>query len=170
MTYATFAKIRSGDAGIIDTLDLMSEYIQAGIDNPTVVQFARRLAVSAGVRNQYAQAQVIRAFLSRVWRFVNDPHDRELLAEPEVSLREHLEHGIVTGDCDEAAIFGATLGRAVGLYAQLVVYEFATADPDASLAHVFAVLLTDAGETVSLDVTRPRGPVPAPSRVLAIDV
>lgn len=172
MTHATLAQIRLGDAGVIDTLDMMREYIDAGIDDPNIVQFARRLAVGAGVRNQCAQSYAIRGFLSRVWRFVLDPHDRELLVTPAVALREHLEHGIITGDCDEAAIFGATLGRAVGLHAELVVLAFPSDDPSEpeQFAHVFAVLLTDAGDRISLDVTRPPGPVPAPTRALSMDV
>lgn len=171
MTHVSFASIAYGDAGIEQTLNLMRELIDTAIDSPRVVHLARALAVQTGERRQYAQAVVIREWLKRVWRFVYDPADRELLMDVDEALNALARLGVIPGDCDEAAIVGASLGRAIGLYARLIVYAFETDDdPAQTTYHVFAVLLTDDGREVNLDVTRPRGPVPAPTRSFAVDV
>lgn len=165
-------EIPGGDAGVLATLALMQSVVDDAVNSADVVQFARHLAVRAGVRREYAQAQAIAGWLSRVWRFVHDPADREMLSTPELMLDEFGTWGIVTGDCDDAAILGAALGKAVGLNAQFTVYGFPSDVPGEAdvYGHVFAVLLTSDGKRVSLDCTRPRGPVPAPTRILTVDV
>lgn len=164
--------IAYGDLGVEQSLAMLADDVRAACDVPSVVYFARRLAVNAGVRRQYAQALAIRQWLASVWRFVDDPLDRDLFVTPERALQEYNETGIVTGDCDEAATLGAALGYAVGMQAQFVALAFPSGDPDedSRFSHVFAALLTDDNRTVSLDITRPAGPVPAPSRVLTLDV
>lgn len=164
--------IAGGDVGVQQSLDMMASYVDDALDSQAVVYFARSLAVQAGVRRPYVQALAIKNWLARVWRFVDDPLDRDLFVTPERALVEYSATGVVTGDCDEAATLGAALGRAIGLRAQFVVYGFPSSDPeqDGRFSHVFAVLLTDDNASVSLDVTRPVGPVPDPSRVLTLDV
>jgi transglutaminase-like putative cysteine protease len=154
-----------GDVGTLDDLSHMAGLVDRSLSSPRVVMFARSLAARS-VRWPEAQALAIRNFLTRVWRFVEDPARRELLRDPDHMLREYEATGIITGDCDEAAILGAALGEAVGLGAQFVVLGFPESDNNYS--HVFARLLTPAGKLVSLDVTRPAGPVPAPSRVMVV--
>lgn len=163
--------IAGGDAGVGQSLDMMASYVDESCDSPTVVYFARDLAVRAGVRNQYVQALAIKNWLARSFRFVDDPIDRDLFVTPERALVEYAATGRVTGDCDEAATLGAALGRAVGMRAQFVVLGFASDDPaeNGRFAHVYAVLLTDDGRSVNLDVTRPAGPVPAPTRIMTYD-
>jgi hypothetical protein len=152
----------------------MRAVIDEGVDDPAIIHAARRLAVGAGVRREFAQALAIRGFLARVWRFVDDPMDRELLQDAPSLLAEYMATGTASGDCDEAAIFGATLGKAIGLDATLTVLAFPVPgeapSPQDQFCHVYATLLTPAGQAVDLDVTRPRGPVPLPSRVLSVDV
>jgi transglutaminase-like putative cysteine protease len=164
--------IAPGDLGVEQSLGMMANDVDQACDSQRVVYFARRLAVNAGVRQQYQQALAIKNWLARVFRFVDDPIDRDLFVTPDRALQEYEATGQVTGDCDEAATLGAALGRAVGMRAQFVVLGFPSDDPDEDgrFAHVFAVLLTDDNRSVSLDVTRPAGPVPAPSRVLTLDV
>lgn len=172
MTRASSVFIQWGDAGVRDTLALMSQLVEEGLQSFNVVEFARVLAVRAGVRQQVRQAMAIQAWLARVWRFVEDAPDRDMLADPDTLLKMFQSHSIIAGDCDEAAILGATLGKAVGMQAEFVVFGFPSPDPNEPdrFAHVFAVLLTDTGQRISLDVTRPRGPVPAPSRILTVAV
>lgn len=172
MTHMSRATIAWGDAGVEQTLAMMAGLIDEAIDTPDVVYFARRLAVQAGVRRPYFQALAIRTWLARAWRFVDDPRDRDLLVSADELLRQYRDYGFIAGDCDEAAILGAALGRAVGFRAQLVVYGFPSDDPTEPdrYSHVFAVLLTDDGRPISLDVTRPAGPVLAPTRSLITDV
>ena len=172
MSRITTHSIAWGDRGVYQTLDLMASLVDRSLDDPDVINFARSLAVSAGTRRQYQQALAVNAFLSRVWRFVDDPYDRDTLRDPLTLLREYTATGRVAGDCDEAAILGAALGRAIGLGAEFVVLGFASDDEPGPgrFQHVFAVLLTDDDRQISLDVTRPAGPLPVPSRVVAMDV
>lgn len=155
-----------GDSGTMNDLSHMAALIDGGLDSPRVIMAARHLALSGGVRNPTGQALAIRNFLSRVWRFVEDPARRELLRDPDNLLREYEAAGVITGDCDEAAILGAALGEAVGLEAHLVALAFG-GDGDV-YEHVYAELLTPAGGRVSLDVTRPAGPVPPITRTLRV--
>jgi transglutaminase-like putative cysteine protease len=181
VTNVSRVPIRGGDAGAMNTLELMAGLVNQSLVNPVLVGAARSLAVNAAPeRDQFRQAIAVRTWLSRVWRFVDDPTNTELLRDPEHMLREYFANGAIAGDCDEAAILGAALGKAVGLGATFTVYAF---DPIAYIAgraldgsdaamfsHVFASLLTNDGRTVSLDITKPTGSVPPPTRELTVEV
>lgn len=169
MTTVTTGTIAWGDAGVIQTLQYMTGLIDAAVDSPVIVTFARQLAAADVTRNQVSQANVIRSWLARVWRYVDDPNDRELLRDAPAMLREYAVHHVVYGDCDEAAVLGASLGKAIGLSAQLVALGFDT-DAAQRFQHVYAQLLTDGGQVVELDVTKPRGPIPQVTRTLTMDV
>jgi transglutaminase-like putative cysteine protease len=147
----------------------MAGLVDAGLACPILVDTARFLAVSGGVRQSLAQAHAIRTWLARVWRYVDDPQGHELLVSPEKLLRDYQRLGYIAGDCDEAAILGAALGRAVGFAARFTVLAFEGSD-DGQYEHVYASLLTSDGTEVTLDVTKPAGPVPAVSRSLSVDV
>jgi len=166
----THATIGWGDQGTEDTLALMSRLVSRGVDSPAVVSAARQLVTRAGAgRDQLAQARAIRRFLASVWRFTDDPSDRELLRDPEAMLAEYQDLGVIMGDCDEAAILGAALGRAIGLEDTFTILSFPdpAGGPDL-FGHVYASLLTSRGAPVDLDVTRPAGPVPEPIRVQTV--
>lgn len=164
--------IRYGDAGAVDTLGIMGELVNDSLQNPIVVGAARELVTrSAPARDGYRQAIQIREWLARVWRFVDDPTREELLRDPDAMLREYFETGKIAGDCDEAAVLGAALGKAVGLGACFTVLAFDPIDGGTGgFSHVFASLLTGDGRSVSLDVTKPGGSVPAPIRDLSVEV
>jgi hypothetical protein len=157
--------IPGGDAGVVRTEDAMAAAIDEATADPYVVGFARSLVASptsyATMAAQSAAARTIRNFVWSVWRFVDDPVNRELLRTPYAMLKEYEETGRVMGDCDEAAVLGAALGASVGIQPTLTVLEFA--DDSGQYSHVYASLLPMDGMPVSLDVTRPpRGtPVPA---------
>ena len=172
MTIASSRAIAGGDQGALDTLGIMAELVNQSTHNPLVVECARFLAVNAApARDELRQANAIRAWLARVWRFVDDPADTELLRDPEAMLREYFARDVVTGDCDEAAILGASLGKCVGLGACFTVYAFDPRDGgNGGFSHVFASLLTSGGRSINLDVTKPAGSVPAPSRELTVEV
>lgn len=168
MTRVLTTSVPYGDPGVDQSVQLMASYVDTSLDTPEVIYFARQLAVRAGVRQQYTQALAIKNFLARTWRFVDDPNDRDLFVEPAEAIRQYSALGLMMGDCDEAATLGAALGRAVGMSAQFVVYSFDNIDPPGQ--HIFAVLLTNDNRAVSLDITRPPGPVPVPTRTMVVDV
>lgn len=159
-----------GDAGTMDDLAKMRRLVSDAMDSPPVVYAARELVTRAGAnRDARGSALAIRDFLEHVWRYVDDPTDRELLRDPDAMLEEYARTGVITGDCDEAAVLGAALGRAVGLEDLFTVLAFDQGPARDQFAHVFAVLLTPAGELIDLDVTKPGGPVPAATRKLTVD-
>lgn len=95
----------------------------------------------------------IRQWLVRRFRFVRDPRGVELLKSPAVMLEEWAQHGEVSGDCDDAAILGASVALASGYRVRWVVLGFIRGGP---LAHVYA----EAWDRRALrwqdfDVTRP---------------
>jgi hypothetical protein len=172
--------IAGGDLGIMQTLDEMRGLIEEGTADPLTVGVARNLAVRAvgpfGERgdDQARQAVVIRNWLASVWRFVRDPMNRELGRNTSAMLLEYQDTGTVMGDCDEAAILGASLGLSIGIQPTLTVLEFEGQEIP-GYSHVYATLLPDNAAGVTLDVTRrftvPVGaPVPPVSRLLTIAV
>jgi hypothetical protein len=107
-----------------------------------------------GAREYLVMAQTIRAWLSGNFRFVPDPVGVELLRAPAVQLHTWEQRGLITGDCDDAAILGAALGKAVGIRAAFVAVGFSMSGP---LSHVYTVLTGPPKRPISvdLDVTKP---------------
>lgn len=166
----TRATIAYGDAGVMDTLRIMQRVIDGAMDDPLVVSTARALAAADGPMQQLGAAVRIRAWMQRAWRFVEDPLTREHLEDAGYLLRQYQQLAYIPGDCDEAAILGATLGKAVGLTATLTVLAFDTGDTAGTprYSHVFASLLTTAGQVITLDITKPSHPVARVVRQLTV--
>lgn len=159
--------LAGGDAGVTQTLARMAQLANDGQKSPVVVNYARLITLGSGQWQGLGAARIFN-FLARVWRYVDDPVDTELLVSPDEMLNACEAQGVIMGDCDEAAILGAALGKAVGIAATFTVLAFAT-DPD-RFAHVYATLLPTDGPPVDLDVTRPPGRVPPVTRVVVSEV
>lgn len=86
-----------------------------------------------------------------MWRFVRDPAGVELVHRPERLLDLWRAKGHIPGDCDDAAVLGAALGKSIGLPARFVVLGFY--GPTMPFSHVYAELQTPQG-WADLDVTR----------------
>jgi Transglutaminase-like superfamily len=149
-----------GDYGSAQTLDRMRELVNRSLSVPLVVETANGIAALSPPRDYLSIARAIRAWMARNFRFVRDPVGVELLRDPDYQLRQYMTYGYITGDCDDAAILGAALGKAVGIGARFVAVGFREAGP---LTHVFAVLtggkdggIGSLGPGVELDVTRPQ--------------
>lgn len=97
------------------------------------------------------QVRALRSFLGRVWTFVRDPVGIELVRRPERLLDLWRLKGHIPGDCDDAAVLGAALGKSVGFPARFVVLGFY--GPRMPFSHVYAELQAPDG-WVDLDVTR----------------
>lgn len=169
--------IAVGDAGVLHTLRVMQGLVDQAMDSPIVIQAARSLATADGAQqspaDQYRTALRIRAFLYRYWRYVDDPTTREHLEDATYLLTQFQANRYFAGDCDEAAILAATLGKAVNLGATFTVLAFDTGPGDpannARYAHVYTTLLTAGGQWVNIDITRPSGPVAPVVRSLVVD-
>jgi transglutaminase-like putative cysteine protease len=93
----------------------------------------------------------IRQWLNRRFRFVRDPQGVELLKSPEVMLQESDLQGEAAGDCDDAAILGASVALASGYRVRWVVLGFQRGGP---YGHVYAEA-NDGHGWQDFDVTRP---------------
>ena len=166
------SSIRWSDLQSLTTLDDMIARVNASLDRSIVVDTARELAMNvAPARDSWRQALGLRNWLGIVWRFVDDPAGKEKLRDPDEMIQEYHRLGFITGDCDEVAILGAAMAKAIGLEAMFTVYAWP--DPASGTdfySHVFATVLTPDGRSLSLDVTKPAGSVPSPTRELTVEV
>ncbi|MGE0160724.1 MAG: transglutaminase domain-containing protein [Gemmatimonadales bacterium] len=151
----TTSWIPSGSLGIEWTVWRMRRLVADAQRSPLLVETARRIVGdnprAAGFRNSTEAAEHIRAFLEGGVRFEHDPAGTELLKPPDMMLEEIELNGQAAGDCDDVAVLGAALGRAVGLPARFRLLAFR---PGAPYEHVYTELLTDGGWR-ELDTTKP---------------
>lgn len=161
-------QIGYGDFGTSQTVSKMRGLVNQSLTDSLVVQTARNLAASTFARDLDGQVLAIREFLREHFQFVRDPYGVELLVPPRPMLDQIARRGVTTGDCDEAAILGAALGKAIGLRARFVLLGFA--GPAGPFTHVYTVLRSNRG-WASLDVTKPaRGPFPPVARQATVEV
>ncbi len=125
------------------TLRAMARLSKRGRSRDPLRAFARDLAPGG--------PPAIRQFLVRRFRFQHDPRNVELLKSPGVLLAELENKGYASGDCDDAAILGASLALAAGFPVRWVVLGF---HPRGPFGHVYAEAF-DAGQWTDFDVTRP---------------
>lgn len=109
---------------------------------------------------------MLRSWLAAAWHFVRDPTGVELVFRPERLLDQYTNHGMASGDCDDAAVLSAALGKAIGLRARFVVLGFF--GPRMPFSHVYTELLGPDGWQ-EMDVTRIPNRPPA-SRVKVVPV
>lgn len=148
-TVAREYTIPGGHAGIEATVRRMRAIVRGALRVPLLVETAADIVASAGGSTEAAER--IRAWLDRHTEFVHDPVGVELIKTPRYMLQEIAHHGTARGDCDDVAVLGAALGKAVGLPARFVLLGFKEGAP---FEHVYAELLTDSG-WLELDTTAP---------------
>jgi transglutaminase-like putative cysteine protease len=161
-------RIAGGDLGALQTISRMRQLVNSSLTDPAVIQTARSVVALCPPRDINCRAQSIREWLSDHFQFENDPRGVELITTPRYLLDRIAARYYAQGDCDDAAILGAALGKAVGLRARFVILGFHR--PAAPYSHVFTIL-RGAGVWHSLDVTKPaRGPFPPVSRSSQVEV
>lgn len=141
--------IPSGDLGIEWTVRRMRRLVADARSSHLLAETARNIVTRS--RSSTEAAERIRAFLESSVRFAHDPRGVELLKPPDMMLEELEQLGEAVGDCDDVAVLGAALGRAIGLPARFVLLAFTRGAP---FEHVYTELLTDGGWQ-DLDTTRP---------------
>jgi len=130
----------------------MKLLVDRAILNPGFRAYAIRVASQHG-RNGITQAYGIRQWLTERVSFIRDPDQLELLQSPVEVLTQIVQVGQMAMDCDDVAMLGAALGRAVGLRARFVVTAFQ--GPQKPFAHVWTELSDNRQqEWVELDITR----------------
>lgn len=146
--------IPSGDAGTVATVRIMVRLARAGSVHPLVRETASRIVSPVQGRDGAAQARLLRGWLANHVAFLRDPAGAELLHTPVRLLTMVGQGGTIHVDCDDAAILGASMGRAVGLLSRFVVVGFRS--PAAPYQHVWAEVANPVGSPrwVELDITR----------------
>ncbi len=142
-----------GDAGTYRTLGEMRSLVNKGLQDPLTLDNAGAIIAGTGGRSGEAAAEAIRLWLQQRVKFVPDPHRIELLRTPRRLWRQTGRFGFGLGDCDDVAIWGATLGKAVGLPARFAVLGFGPG-PRPPFRHVYTELFTGR-RWRDLDTTKP---------------
>lgn len=168
MTTVQVRTIGGGDFGSGQTLRKMRSLVNAALVQPLVVTTAKEIVAYCPEGDDYCQAVSIGRWLADHFQFVRDPVGVELLHEPRYMLQVIDAKAFFGGDCDDAAVLGAALGKAVGLRARFRAIGFRKAGP---LSHVIADVRTPRG-WVQLDVTRPAQFVTLPpiARTVTVEV
>ena len=160
-------EIPVGDRGTDLTLAAMRKLVNGGLLDPVVRRQASSCISGCHPYRFECHALSIRSWLARVWRFVRDPAGVELIRSPQRLLDGFSRDGYIAGDCDDAAILGASLGKAIGLPARFMVLGFPATK--GAFSHVFNEVWTGR-RWLDFDVTRPPGASPVPSRVKMVRV
>ncbi len=154
----------------MQTLQRMRRLVNVSLADPLVIETARGIVEGAGLqgRDETGKYLAIRDWLDEHLSFLPDPLGVELLSTPRYMLTRIRQAQYVSGDCDDAAILGAALGKAVGLRAKFRALGFVS--PRRPFQHVYTLLLVH-GRWANLDTTRsPRFAPPPPARVLELGV
>lgn len=158
--------IPGGAASAPATLEAMRRMVYATLAQAPVWEVTTAALAGVGP-DPGARAAAVNTWLRAHFHYLPDPLDMELLTDPTVHALGVQGHGVTFGDCDDAAVFGAAMGKAAGLPAKLVAVAYR---PHAPLSHVYTTLRTPRGWAI-LDVTiPPQGPTPMPRRRLEVKV
>lgn len=156
----------TGDGGVIQTLKQMGQQIRLASIDPLIVNTAREIILPAGRRAVNEKIWLIRAWLDGHTKWVPDPENAEYLVTPRAMLQRILSQGVAPGDCDDMAMLGAALLKAVGIRAQLKAVGFY---PAKYFRHVYAEGW-DGAQWQELDISRPARGGGIQSRALTMGV
>lgn len=151
--------IPGGDLATWMTLRAMRRLVCEGVADVLTVETAHTIIRACPPRDVRCNALSIRAWLARNFKFVPDPVMQETLRPSRRLLEQFARDGVVSGDCDDAAVLGAALAASVGFIPWAVVAGFRR--PGAHFQHVYTVLPMEPYSPgwIDLDVTRPLGVV-----------
>lgn len=152
---ARWVQLPYGEAGTWATVDAMRQVARQAAATPLLQDTAR--AIGAGNPLQ------LREWLQSHFRFRYDPPEYEAIWTPAAQLQQIMRQGYALGDCDDAAVLGASLALAAGLSARFVLLGFE--GPRGMYAHVF----TETGG-VELDVTKQSQRVAPATRRTTVEV
>ncbi len=163
--------IPRGDRRTNATLFHMGRLADQGVRNPLTVRLATDIVAGIPWANVEGRAGAIRGWLEQVFTFQPDPYGVETVRTVSEMLSDLSTRGTVTGDCDDAAVLAAALGKAVGMRARFVVMGFD--GRWAPFAHVFAQLGGFSGPGpawAEMDITRPAQGAAPPTRISFLEV
>lgn len=164
--------IPGGDYGTFATLSAMQQVVNDALQHPVILQWGQQAVDGAAERDD--QIVAIDQWVRDHFTFALDPKEVngtvvfDLITHPLAQVEMYQELSRVIGDCDDAAILTAVLGKANLIPARFRVVGFR--GPAGPFSHVYT-LLKGSGGWVSLDVTRPLdSSVPRVTRVAEVNV
>lgn len=109
------SNISPGVAGNYETVKILTKVARERSRHPLVRELALRILESYGVKSQnyYDEAKAIGDFTLKNIRYVRDINGVETVHDP-VMLIDQLRRGQAQGDCDDMALFIATLLLSIG--------------------------------------------------------
>lgn len=156
-----------GDMGVWMALRNIRRYVRDAVADRLVIETAQSIVKGCAQRDDRCEALTLRKWLAKNFRFVRDPVRQETLRSPRAHLEQLKRDGVVSGDCDDAAVLGASLAAALGFEPYAVVTGYRRAG--APFQHIITMLPLDDNSTewLDLDVTRPAGQAPAVTRSMS---
>jgi hypothetical protein len=101
--------VRSGDAGVTDTLKLMAQVARQYKVNPVIRQTSARIVQGCPPKDDLSEAAALQNWVRSNIRYVGDVVDVETIQTPDYTLQERY------GDCDDQSVLLATLLLAIGI-------------------------------------------------------
>lgn len=102
-------QIRSGDAGVTDTLKIMAQLARQYKVNPLLRQTAARAVINCPPKDDLCEAATLQDFVRSNIRYTGDVFETETVQTPDYTLQEGY------GDCDDQSVLLATLLMAIGI-------------------------------------------------------
>lgn len=136
-----------GQAGTVQTLDLMAKYVRDSQVDVGLIDFANTVLQAFNVppRNDKAKIDAIFAYVKAAVTFRKDPYDAELVRD----ARRTLQAGC--GDCDDIAVLLASLLACVGECPRFAIMKMSKNSPDWEHVYVEVQL---GNKWLPLDTTR----------------
>jgi len=125
------------EAGNYQTVETMSRVARTYAGDPRIRQLALRIIQNIPSHHFLEEAKALAAFVQEKIRYVRDPNNIEQITYPPYML-DQISKGVAQGDCDDQALFLATLLLSIGaepLFA-IVRYKFR----DGPFNHIYTVL------------------------------
>ena len=142
--------LAAGVAGIAQTVAAMYALIDAGSRDPDVRRFTLDLLNESGVRDRddAGALQVVYQWVQRQFRFIHDPHGKELIGDARYLL------DVKAGDCDDYVVVLGAMLQSIGIPIRIATVRADKSEPN-RYSHTYPVARLRSGAEVALDATQP---------------
>lgn len=145
--------ISEGEEGVRQTVEEMWRLLKYSLGMPVYKDIAVRLVPAGQVLVGVPAYRQLYNGLKQTFRYVRDQQGVEELSRPDIHANRFMTLGYSYGDCDDAAIWAATLATALNL-GPIRWVTIANGRRGRSLNHVFAEVDID-GTWMTLDFLSP---------------
>lgn len=135
--------LKSGDAGVAQTMQLMKSYVLEYANNPQIKQIVNKLSVSGTCNAKMQTMKNIFNFVVDTIRYTPDPNGVELVKSAKHTILGNMKYG----DCDDLSVALATLYKSLGLNVWFRAVAWKRASGNA-FTHVYVVIELPCGKFV----------------------